>query len=585
MLRRLRKLRLSLAAKCQLLFGAAGLLIIAAALVVPFQRMEQLTGQLDESAARAVAQSALTRHALSPAPADVAPASRPAGEPPDPPDPLAVANAPIARPPADEALSDPAADARAPTFADSRYPAPRLLLLGDATAPGAADRYDAFERGAAARFAADPGRPSFARYTRAGDGPIRFRYAEPARLAGDCLRCHAAPAVATIDAGGLDGQAPPYGLVAVDIPSQIAGRQLLLNRVFLITAGLFAGTVAVLVLYLILSRLILGPVQVLQDAAERVAAGDLDVRADIPSGDEFEQFARTFNAMLAGLKTGRDSLQQANKLLDQKLDQLAETNVALNESNRLKSEFLASVSHELRTPLNSILGFAQLLQEGDGSPRSTRYAGNIATSGQALLDLINDLLDLAKIEAGRMEVRSEPLSLPDLFEALVGVLKPLCAARPVSIRPDVGPGIPVLRTDPTKLQQILYNLLSNAIKFSPPGGSIVLGAAMEPPPAPDGDGDPTPRVRLSVSDQGPGIPPEQQELIFEKFRQADSSVTRAHGGTGLGLAISRELAALLGGSVGVDSEPGRGATFWCVLPVEIEAESKTVSRRPAATRG
>src|SRR5277367_6748232 len=185
--------------------------------------------------------------------------------------------------------------------------------------------------------------------------------------------------------------------------------------------------------------------------------------------------------MLFNLKQSADQLRAVNKSLDLKLGQLAESNVALYESNRLKSEFLANVSHELRTPLNSILGFAELLKDVTAADnKSSRYVQNILQSGKNLLDLINDLLDLAKIEAGRMEVRSEPLSLNDLFEGLTSILKPVTEARSLVLMSYVAPDVPILNTDPPKLQQVLYNFLSNAIKFSPNGGFIKLRAELGP---------------------------------------------------------------------------------------------------------
>jgi signal transduction histidine kinase len=333
-----------------------------------------------------------------------------------------------------------------------------------------------------------------------------------------------------------------------------------LNRAFILLAGVIAGTLATGVLYIIITRLILQPVRILQETAEKVSDGDLNIRSDISTGDEFEQLSDTFNIMLANLKMSDEQLRSTNKGLDLKLGQLAETNVALYESNRLKSEFLANVSHELRTPLNSILGFADLLRESvreNTDPKAVRYVQNILTSGRNLLDLINDLLDLAKIEAGRMDVRSEPLPLADLFEGLINLLKPLAEAKELTIISSVAADVPILQTDPAKLQQVLYNLLSNAIKFSPVAGRIDLTALAE-----DAD-----HVRVSVRDQGPGIEPGKQEVIFEKFRQIDGSVTREHSGTGLGLAISRELVALLGGTMGVQSVMGEGATFWVILPL------------------
>jgi signal transduction histidine kinase len=223
--------------------------------------------------------------------------------------------------------------------------------------------------------------------------------------------------------------------------------------------------------------------------------------------------------------------------------------------------FLASLGHELRTPLNSILGFADLLKDTatvNADAKSTRYIQNIVNSGRHLLELINDLLDLAKIEAGRMDVRPAAISLGDLFEGLISVLKPLSETKQLTIVPTISTDVPIIETVASKLQQVLYNFLSNAIKFSPPGGRIDLAAER----VEDG-------VRIAVTDRGPGIPPDKQSVIFEKFRQLDASVTRQHSGTGLGLAISKELTTLLGGAIGVNSLPGAGSTFWVMLPVSI----------------
>jgi len=350
-----------------------------------------------------------------------------------------------------------------------------------------------------------------------------------------------------------------------------------LNRLFIFLAGLLAGSLAIAVFYVITTRIILQPVRVLQEIAEKVSQGDLNIRSDISTGDEFQQLAETFNTMLANLKQSSDQLQSLNKNLDSRLGQLAESNVALYESNRLKSEFLANVSHELRTPLNSILGFADLLKESVGAAgadsKPVRYLQNILTSGRNLLELINDLLDLAKIEAGRMEVRSEPLSLGDLFEGLASVLKPLSEHRGVAIAASVAADVPIIQTDAAKLQQVLYNFLSNAIKFSPAGGRVDLTATLEDESS----------IRVTVSDQGPGIEEEKQAMIFEKFRQIDGGVTREHGGTGLGLAIAKELTILLGGTIGVRSMVGQGAAFWVVLPLKNQPGSKDVRARLVLT--
>jgi len=524
MFRRIRQLRISLAAKCQILFGAAVVMIIGSALFVPWHRMDDLMNQLNERAAFVLTQQARMSHLAQPD------------------------NAAIVRPPA--------------RFGD--YQQPRLA----GTNPAAAN-LTAFERHSIQYFLDHPDATVTDHLYVTATGQTRYRYAT--RLTNDksCVACHAS--------AGIDRF---VGVASVDIVSQVDQNQLQLNRLFIFLAGLLAGSLAIGVFYLITTRLILQPVRVLQETAEKVSQGDLNIRSDINTGDEFQQLAETFNTMLANLKHNADQLQLLNKNLDLKLGQLAESNVALFESNRLKSEFLANVSHELRTPLNSILGFAEQLRDtlAAAGPaclesKPARYLQNILTSGRNLLQMINDLLDLAKIEAGRMDVRSEPLSLGDLFEALTTLLRPLTEAKSLTISVAVASDVPIIQTDSPKLQQVLYNFLSNAIKFSPPSGRVDLSASLENHSS----------VRITIADQGPGLAPEQQAVIFEKFRQVDGGVTRAHGGTGLGLAIAKELTGLIGGSIGVRSVPGEGAAFWIVLPLKIEPETKDVRAKMILT--
>lgn len=550
---------LSLAAKCQLLFGLAVVLIVSAALFVPWLRMEKLMGQLNERAARAVADRAVMDHVLSEkarqeSSADDDPETRPSAT-------------------------------TLPFALETQGLLPSRLLSPEALREKRT--LTRFDEAALRDLLEDPDQGYLAReYTRK-DGSRAYRYARPLFARQECLACHDSSTTAithpsllprTSASATQPTNAPSrvLGIVSVDIESQVEENQKLLNRLFMFTAGLLAGTLAIIVFYLITTRLILRPVRVLQETAEKVSDGDLNIRSDINTGDEFQQLSETFNTMLEHLKESQDQLRAINKGLDLKLGQLAESNVALYESNRLKSEFLANVSHELRTPLNSILGFADILKDtlsagADGKP--TRYVQNILNSGRHLLALITDLLDLAKIEAGRMEVRSEPLSLSDLFEGLTSILKPLTEAKNLTIETTIAPDVPIIQTDPAKLQQILYNFLSNAIKFSPAQGTIELRAARHDDQ----------RVGVSVTDHGPGIAPEQHSTIFEKFRQLDGSVTREHGGTGLGLAISRELAILLGGSVRVDSEVGKGATFRLILPLKVAAGPQDVRQKLVLT--
>jgi signal transduction histidine kinase len=316
-----------------------------------------------------------------------------------------------------------------------------------------------------------------------------------------------------------------------------------------------------------------------------VAEGDLAIRSNVQTGDEFEQLSVNLNQMLERLRVSQEELKKANRLLDEKLEAMAESNVALYEANRLKSEFIATVSHELRTPLTSIIGFAELLRESpatDGSPagtlpatatsapataagglatavnpdRTRRYAENILISGRILLEIINDLLDLARIEAGKVELRVETFSLGELCTTLADHLRPLADRKSVGLELQLDETLPPLPTDRGKLRQILFNLLSNALKFTPEGGHVILRTQRLDDHF----------VQLSIEDTGPGIAADQQQLIFEKFRQIDQSTTREHHGTGLGLAIAKELTTVIGGRIGVNSELGKGATFWLVLP-------------------
>lgn len=562
MLTRFHKLRLSLAVKCELLFGGAVALVIAVAVLVPWLRMEQLTVQLNEQTARALVQSVLDSHlTIQQAPRVAEPASRP------PRTPKIVSSVEQIATDQPNASTQPATTQ--PAIQANRFGLVHMVLLRDLAHKGTPT-----EQRTLRWVDKEPSADFYAKLYRY-DGDYRYRFGRVLLLEKTCSPCHEAPTPGVLSAELDSVPSSVFAVASVDIPSQVQANQLLLNRMFTFTAALVAASLAIVFFYLIISRLILQPVRVLQETAEKVSEGDLNIRTHIPTDDEFQVLSETFNRMLENLKAGEDQLRSINTSLDLKLEQMKETNLALYESNRLKSEFLANVSHELRTPLNSILGFAELLKEAPAIAADTkgvRYIQNILRSGQNLLELINDLLDLAKIEAGRMEVRAEPLSLSDLFEGLSSILKPLLEARTLAIEASVGADVPLMNTDAAKLQQILYNFLSNAIKFSPAGAGIRLEARRH-----DAE-----HVKIVVSDRGPGIPLEKQAMIFEKFRQVDASHTREFGGTGLGLSISKELTHLLGGEVGVNSAQGAGATFWIVLPLKIQ--SQTLDVRETAAR-
>jgi signal transduction histidine kinase len=312
---------------------------------------------------------------------------------------------------------------------------------------------------------------------------------------------------------------------------------------------------------------IVKPVTHLRDVANAVREGDVEKRAVIRTGDEFEELGSAFNRMLRQLLSQQSELKQSKGELDERLDELAQANMKLYEMNRLKSDFLATVSHELRTPLNSILGFSDVLNGIDAlDDKQRRYVGNIQRSGRMLLDMINDILDLAKMESGKMEIRPSEFKINGLISSLCDMARPLAEKKNIDLDCDAPATLPPLRQDQAKVQQILNNLLSNAIKFTPEGGRIFVSAER------DDLGD----LRMTVTDTGIGISPDEQQLVFEKFRQASSvlpdgdAMTREYSGTGLGLSIVRELCRLLGGEVSLESELGKGSSFTVRLPWRLD---------------
>jgi signal transduction histidine kinase len=409
------------------------------------------------------------------------------------------------------------------------------------------------------------------------------------------------------------------GVVVLTRVSTGAGGQLLVNTAYLFSAGLIALGLALLVFYLITTKLILQPVRQLRETAELVREGNISTRSDIRTGDEFEEMSETFNQMLEAITTSQEQLRAINAQLDLKVNELSERNVALYEANRVKGEFLASVSHELRTPLNSIIGFAELLlenvvreeehvaaaaaggtvltpEEQSKLSKRKRYLENILTAGRNLMDLIEGLLEMAKVEAGKLDLRLAPMNVKDACEALVALIRPLADRGGVELSTEIVADMPNIETDSKKFQQIIFNLLSNAVKFTSekaqdeksagkaPVAKVVLraerlvGRGSEGPEAQD-------RVRISVLDTGPGIAPEDQKRIFQKFEQLDTGHTRRHAGTGLGLAICRELTIMLQGELHVESELGRGAMFSVILPMAVDAGRAEEMKTEMAFRG
>jgi len=403
------------------------------------------------------------------------------------------------------------------------------------------------------------------RHIKEPDGRRSYQYYQPMYAEAECVNCHM-----HLDGGGRRPDLKAGDLMAVIRVTTDYGPtadEIAKNQALLWTAAIVVGFVSMFSLWAVVRYVIVKPVTHLRDVANAVREGDTEQRAVIRTGDEFEELGAAFNRMLRQLLSQQSELRDVNGALDNRLDELAQANMRLYEMNRLKSDFLATVSHELRTPLNSILGFSDVLSGiAVLDEKQHRYVNNIQRSGRMLLEMINDILDLAKVESGKMEVRLSEFKINALVIAQSDMARPLAEKKNIDLDCEASPSLPPLRQDQAKVQQILNNLLSNAIKFTPEGGRIVVVAER------DELGD----LRLKVTDTGIGISPDEQQLVFEKFRQASSALpdgdamTREYSGTGLGLSIVRELCRLLGGDVSLESELGKGSTFTVRLPWRLE---------------
>jgi two-component system sensor histidine kinase BarA len=410
---------------------------------------------------------------------------------------------------------------------------------------------------------------------------LESHYVRIFRATGRCISCH-----------NPQGSAAPYtlnkliGAVHIqsrDLSSEI-GKTVFMNVIFIVLAGLIGGAGAIVVFYMITQRLILRPIRQLRALANNVAEGNLEIRSSIATRDEYEKLAKAFNHMLDTLQATQKKLSHANKQLDAKIAELSTRNIELFKANKIKSEFLANISHEFRTPLNAILGFAQVLKDKPvllKKEKAQRYAENIITSGNNLLNMINDLLELAKTQAGKMELHIGETSISDLLENLLSQFSLITKNKKIKVKLIVQPDLPLIVTDVGKVQQILYNFMSNAVKFTPARGRIEIEAQF-PSPGDKGTG-PEPRmIRISVTDTGCGIAESDRQKIFEKFRQADGSLTRETTGTGLGLAICTELATMLAGRIGMESPPkGRsvGSTFWLDIPITLTKQEDQTTKK------
>ncbi|OWK43128.1 ATP-binding protein [Fimbriiglobus ruber] len=340
-------------------------------------------------------------------------------------------------------------------------------------------------------------------------------------------------------------------VVRVELSTEMIEAGVHRNRALLIAFAIGTTFLILAGSYAVIRYVIVKPVKHLKAVSDAIAAGQLNVRSEIQTADEFEDLSDAFNRMLRNLTNVQERNRNLIADLDRKVDELARLNMALFESNRLKGDFLSTMSHELRTPLNSVIGFSEVLLNADNlSEKQHRWAANIMTSGQQLLAMINDILELAKAEAGKMRLHPEEMNVVAVCEQAAALYRQQAEKKNIDLRVQVAADVPKGRQDAGKLGQILNNLISNAIKFTPEGGRVTLRAATEGS-----------QLVFTVTDTGVGIAAEEQELVFDKFRQASNPLTREQGGSGLGLSIVRELSKLLGGEVTLKSDLGRGSTF------------------------
>ena len=319
---------------------------------------------------------------------------------------------------------------------------------------------------------------------------------------------------------------------------------------------LLIGLGVALLASIFVARRVVRPLHTLRRGVERIGSGDLGTRLDVRTGDEIEILADEFNKMTAHLEEARGELEQK---VAERTQKLSIANEKLAEVSQHKSQFLASVNHELRTPVAAIIGYGRLLRretQGQISPLQRQNLQDLLDNAERLLRLIDSLLDFARIEAGKMDVRVQPVAVEEVIQAAVATIEPAVNDGGLRLIRDISPGLPVLYTDREKLRQVILNLLDNAAKFTERGEITVSAWPCEG------------RLRLVVADTGPGIAPDELGRIFEAFHRGGSPARRTSRGAGLGLAIVTKFVDLLGGVLEVQSEVGKGSMFTVMLPFD-----------------
>lgn len=457
---------------------------------------------------------------------------------------------------------------------------------------------DAFEQEALDAFNADPELKAYYSVESGSDGCQVFRYLEPLPVTESCLECHGDPA-GELDQYGYPKEGMQLGQVggalSITEPMDIyetGVRSSVTQQVIMVLCMMLAAFAAV---YLVTSRLVLRPIDALRRAAASVGDGDfsyepVSIQPTLGGADEITEFTSDFDSMARDLqalyedlegqvRSKTDDLMALNDLLNYQKRELKIALDRLGEEVAYKNEFFAIVSHELRTPLTSILAYARILADNGQLDRKTRDAvSEIETNASLLLEMVNNILTISKHAAQKDELLLEPVDFVDLAGFVRKSLDPLAAAKEISLTCSVGADVPLSLADWEKLRRILENLVNNAIKYTHRGGFVKLAIVFEGPQGAEDDtaskgASENGAIVMTVTDDGMGVAPEDQEQIFELYKQAGQSANRRYRGTGLGLAVVRDLTDLHGGTVSVKSAVKKGSTFTVTIPfVPVDEE-------------
>lgn len=438
-----------------------------------------------------------------------------------------------------------------------------------------ADIPDDFELEALNQFAADEENMEFYKVAEY-EGKDAFRYSAPMRIEENCLECHGEP-VGELDILGYPKEGwktgDLAGIVSIVMPIDMYSENIQSNMIKQVAYISLLILLLVLLIYYAMSKLVTKPLSKLKQAMEHVKTGDLRVDLkDIDAQGEIRDLSEHFEVMTEELQNLYNDLEKkvevrtkdlarAKDILESQRVELEEANRRLREDNEYKSDFLAIVSHELRTPLTSIIAFAEVLERGKSTKteKEQRIIQEIKGNSQVLLSMINNVLEMARIEAGRKELSTEPIDLVDVINAVESVIEPLIEKKSIKYSSVVHHDVPLIEGDREGLRRIVENLLSNALKFTPKGGEIKVWVHYDRDQK---------EVLINVKDSGIGIRKEDQPYIFEKFVQSDSSIHRQYNGSGLGLALAKELAELHGGWIKVVSDCGQGSLFTVGIPAD-----------------